>query len=76
MKIKEGDIFQHFKGVTIKALFVAKHTETLEDLVIYEHDNCIWARPVSMFLDRTDVSKREDNVTGQKYRFELIKEGR
>ena len=43
-------------------------------MVIYTHNNEYWARPLSMFLDKEDVSKRLDNVTHQKYRFEKLKE--
>lgn len=69
-----GQKYRHFKGHVSTVLNIAKHTESLEDLVIYEHDNTVWARPVSMFMDKEDISNRPDNVTGQKYRFELIEE--
>lgn len=69
-KIEIGSRWQHFKGdvMIIKAL--AKHSETLEMMVIYEHKNELWARPISSFLSNEDISKIEDNVTKQKYRFE------
>lgn len=72
-KILVGDKYQHFKGdvMTIKSL--AKHSETLEEMVIYEHKNELWARPISSFLSDEDVSHRQDNVTGQKYRFMKIR---
>ena len=72
-KILVGNKYQHFKGdiMTIKAL--AKHSETLEEMVIYEHKNELWARPISSFLSDEDVSHRPDNVTGQKYRFMKIR---
>ena len=72
--VEIGQKYRHFKGNVITILNIAKHTETLEELVIYEHDGKVWARPLSMFLDKEDVSNRKDNVTGQKYRFELIEE--
>ena len=56
----------------VKALAV--HTETLEKLVIYEHNKELWARPYDNFTSDEDVSQRKDNKTGQKYRFEEIKE--
>ena len=43
-------------------------------MVVYTHDGQYWVRPASMFYDQEDVSKRKDNVTGQKYRFEKIEE--
>ena len=72
--VEIGQKYRHFKGNVITILNIAKHTETLEELVIYEHDGKVWARPLSMFLDKEDVSNRKDNVTGQKYRFELIEQ--
>lgn len=72
--IKIGQKYRHFKGNIIKVLNIAKHSETLEDMVVYEHNGNIWVRPVSMFLSKEDVSNRNDNVTGQKYRFEIIEE--
>ncbi len=72
--IEAGQKYRHFKGNIITILNIAKHSENLEELVIYEHDNSVWARPLSMFMDKEDISNRNDNVTGQKYRFELIEE--
>lgn len=72
MKIKSKDKFRHFKGFIIEIICLAKNSETLEDMVVYTHNNEYWVRPLSMFLDKTDVSKRPDNITGQKYRFEKI----
>ena len=69
-----GQKYRHFKGNVITILNIAKHSETLEELVIYEHDGNVWARPLSMFIDKEDISSRSDNVTKQKYRFELIEE--
>lgn len=51
--------YRHYKGNEYRALFVARHTETEEDLVIY-HDirtpEKIWARPLSMFLESVEVN--------------------
>ncbi|HRZ30168.1 MAG TPA: DUF1653 domain-containing protein [Candidatus Paceibacterota bacterium] len=59
MEIKPG-IYQHYKGGKYRVLGVAKHSETLEDLVIYEalYDNKmskLWARPAGMFLEEVEV---------------------
>lgn len=72
-KILVGDKYQHFKGDIMIVLHIAKHSETLEEMVIYEHKNELWARPISSFLSDEDVSHRPDNVTGQKYRFMKIR---
>ena len=74
MEIKPKDKFRHFKGNIIEVVCIAKHSETLEDMVVCTHDNEYWVRPMSMFQDKEDVTNRPDNITGQKYRFEKIKE--
>ncbi|MEN9649311.1 MAG: hypothetical protein RL094_278 [Candidatus Parcubacteria bacterium] len=56
-EIKVGGIYQSSKNKNLyKVLALAKHSETLEDLVIYEaqYENTlskVWARPRSMFLE-------------------------
>lgn len=74
MEIKPKDKFRHFKGSIIEVVCVAKNSETLEDMVVYTHDNGYWVRPMSMFQDKEEVLNRPDNVTHQKYRFEKIEE--
>lgn len=75
-EVKVGGIYRHFKGHMIEIQMIAKHSENLENMVIYKHlgSGEYWARPEKMFLEEDDVSGRKDNVTGQKTRFELIEE--
>lgn len=74
MNLKKGDKFRHFKGDIVEVLMVAKHSESLEDLVIYKHDGTIWARPIDMFLSEESVKNRIDNITGQEKRFEKVED--
>lgn len=48
-------IYRHFKGGMYKVVEIAKHSETLEDLVIYQSLSTkqFWARPLSSFLQMT-----------------------
>lgn len=71
-KIEIGSKWQHFKGDVMDVLMIVKHSETLEEMVVYSHKGEKWARPISSFLSEEDVSMREDNKTGQKYRFEKL----
>lgn len=73
-EIQIGSKWQHFKGSIIEVINIAKNSETLEDMVIYKHDDKLWVRPISLFLSSEDITTRSDNVTGQKYRFERIDE--
>lgn len=69
--IKPG-IYRHFKGGRYGVNFVAKHSETLDEFVVYEalydnKDGKYWIRPASMFED-------EKESDGKKVkRFTLIK---
>lgn len=63
--------YRHFKGKEYEVLAIAKHSETLQDMVVYKclyGDYSIWVRPLSMF---------EESITrdGKTYkRFEYIDE--
>lgn len=43
--------YRHFKGGEYEVLFSARHSETLEEMVVYRalYDNNIWVRPAKMF---------------------------
>lgn len=53
--IEIGRKYRHFKGNEYLVLHLAKHSETLEDLVVYQAlygEKGIWVRPLSMFLEQ------------------------
>ena len=87
--IQVGSIVQHFKRefccnpgwYVYKVLAFAKHTETGEELVVYQalYDNGslgvhygVYCRPASMFFSEVDHEKYPDY--SQKWRFELYKQ--
>ena len=54
--LKPG-LYQHYKGPQYKVIHVATHSETEEQLVIYQalyREFGIWARPLSMFLETVE----------------------
>lgn len=47
-----GGIYRHYKGNNYKLLAIAKHSETLEKMAVYQAlyaDRGIWVRPLAMF---------------------------
>lgn len=68
-----GGIYKHYKGNRYKVHGVVKHSETLEDLVLYEtlYENQLgkmWVRPKEMFLECIEINGQ------QVPRFELVEE--
>lgn len=77
-QLKIGKVYRHFKGNYYFVEDVALDSETQERMVIYKPiydrlDSKIWVRKESMFLEEIEKG-RKDNITGQRYRFELAKE--
>lgn len=53
----EPGIYRHFKGNKYELIYIAKHSETLEDLVVYKalYGECgIWVRPLSMWEEMVE----------------------
>ncbi|MDE5540129.1 MAG: DUF1653 domain-containing protein [Bacilli bacterium] len=69
-EVKVGALYKHFKGDTMEVIAIAKHSETLEEMVIYKHKGEVWARPLDMFNSKVDKEKYPD--VEQEYRFEEI----
>ncbi|MBY0416118.1 MAG: DUF1653 domain-containing protein [Bdellovibrionales bacterium] len=57
-------LYRHHKGKLYLVTGVCKHSETLEDLVLYEalYENelsKLWVRPIGMFIEKVNVDGRE-----------------
>ena len=69
-EIKTGR-YRHFKGNEYRVLAIARHSETLEPMVVYQAlygDNDIWVRPASMWnetLERDGKTVRRFTYIGE-----------
>ena len=77
LEVEIGKVYRHFKGNYYFVENIAYDSETKERMVVYkplyerEDGRKIWVRTEKMFLE--EIPERSDNITGQKYRFELDK---
>lgn len=57
--IRPGKRYRHYKGNDYLVLYQARHSETLEDLVVYQAlygERGIWVRPLAMFTEKVEVN--------------------
>ena len=60
-KIKPG-IYEHFRGNKYRVIGIAKHSETLEEMVVYQGlygEGELWARPLKMFTEEVEVGGKK-----------------
>ena len=66
LEIKKGK-YTHYKGKEYEVIGLARHSETLEELVVYRAlynseefgNNCLWVRPKSMFLEEVEIEGKK-----------------
>ncbi len=66
-EIKEGR-YRHFKGNEYEVIGTAKHSETLEEYVVYKAlygDGGLWVRPASMWNETVE----RDGKTFKRFEF-------
>lgn len=66
-----GKIYEHFKGGRYKVLSVARHSETLQELVVYQAlygEGGVWVRPLDMFVETVNLHGKTEP------RFKIITE--
>jgi len=54
--------YRHYKGNEYEVIGLAEHSETLEDLVVYQAlygERELWVRPVKMFLEEVEVDGKK-----------------
>ena len=63
MDVKLGK-YRHYKGIEVKVLGVVRHSETNQEMVLYEklepHPlGKLWVRPKEMFMENVTVNSQE-----------------
>lgn len=61
LKFKLGK-YQHYKGNHYEVIGVAKHSETLEEMVVYRAlygERDLWVRPLKMFTEEIEVAGKK-----------------
>lgn len=67
MDIKLGK-YKHFKGNEYQVIGIAKHSETLEPMVVYQAlygDRGIWVRPATMWNETVN----KENYHGPRFQY-------
>jgi len=62
-------VYRHYKGNRYEVIGFAKHSETLEDMVIYKAlygERKAWVRPLSMWENEVEV----DGKTVKRFEYE------
>jgi hypothetical protein len=57
-------IYQHYKGNFYQVFEVCRHTETLEELVVYRAlygKLELWVRPLTMFKEKVTIDGKEQD---------------
>jgi len=60
-ELKKGK-YKHYKGKYYEVIGEARHSETLEELVVYKAlygDFSLWVRPKKMFLEDVEIEGKK-----------------
>ena len=51
--------YEHYKGGQYEILGIAKHSESMEEFVVYKalyEEGDLWIRPLKMFLEKVEIN--------------------
>ena len=67
MELKPGK-YRHFKGKEYELIGIAKHSETMEELVVYRAlyaEQGLWVRPAAMWTEQIE----RDGYRGPRFQY-------
>jgi hypothetical protein len=54
--VRAGTWYRHYKGNRYRVVGVARHSETLEEMVVYQGEGGeVWVRPLTLFVESVEV---------------------
>lgn len=67
MQLKPGGIYQHYKGKLYELIDIVRHSETLEEMVLYKPlyiskdfpETKMWVRPAKMFIEDVIIDNKK-----------------
>ena len=66
MKEIQKGLYEHFKGKHYEVIDIARHSETLEVMVVYKalykgefSEGSLWVRPLAMFQEKVTVDGKQ-----------------
>lgn len=67
MELKPGK-YRHFKGMEYRLIGIAKHSETMEPMVVYQAlygEMGLWVRPAAMWKEHVE----RDDYSGPRFQY-------
>lgn len=67
-KLLQLGFYEHYKGLKYRLISIARHSETLEEYIVYQAlygDQLTWVRPLTLFLETV----HKDGIASPRFRY-------
>lgn len=58
-------VYEYYKGQSYKILALARHSESLEELVVYQAihgESLVWVRSLALFLENVTINENSTEI--------------